>query len=115
MHLYKITQYCSYYKYYTTKKANILQIDNLYKLKILQKAHKFYYSNTNKSLTVHSYSTRFSISNLPVPFFSTTAGQSSACYQESALWNRLKPELKNQCNYNAFRAGVRFCHLAGEL
>jgi len=46
------------------KKTNILQIENLYKLKILQKAHKFYYSNTKKSLIVHSYSTRFSISNL---------------------------------------------------
>jgi len=43
-------------------------MENLYKLKILQKAHKFYYSNTNNSLIVHSYSTRFSISNLPVPF-----------------------------------------------
>jgi len=97
------------------KKANIFQIENLYKLKTLQKSHKFYYSNTNKSLTVHSYSTRFSISNIPVPFLSTTAGQKSTCYQESVLGNRLKPELRNQSDHGAFKASVRFCLLAGEL
>ena len=62
------------------KIANILQIENLHGLKILQKAHKIYYSSTNESLSDHLYNTCFSLTNLPVLFFCITAGQRTTHY-----------------------------------
>ena len=97
------------------KTSNILQIENLYKQKILQKAHKIYYSSTNETLSDHPYNTRFSKTNLPVPFFGTTAGQRTTHYRESALWNGLRADLKDLSSPGAFRAAVRRCLLAGEL
>ena len=41
------------------KTSNILQIENLYKQKILQKAYKTYYSSTNEPLSDHPYNKRF--------------------------------------------------------
>ena len=66
-------------------------------------------------LSDHSYNTRFSNTNLPVPFFGTTAGQRTTHYQESALWNGLKADLKDLSGPGAFRAAVRRCLLAGDL
>ena len=97
------------------KTSNILQIENLYKQKILQKAHKIYYSSTNETSSDHPYNTRFSKTNLPIPFFGTTAGQRTTHYRESALWNGLRADLKDLSSPGAFRAAVRRCLLAGEL
>ena len=66
-------------------------------------------------LSDHSYNTRFSKTNLPVPFFGTTAGQRTTHYRESALWNGLKADLKDLSGPGAFRAAVRRCLLAGDL
>ena len=83
--------------------------------KILHKAHKIYYSSTNETLSDHPYNTRFSKTNLPVPFFGTAAGQQTTHYRESALWNGLKADLKGLSSPGAFKAPVRRCLLAGEL
>ena len=83
--------------------------------KFLQKAHKIYYSSTNETLSDHPYNTRFSKTNLSVPFFGTTAGQRTTHYRESVQWNGLKAELKDLCSPGAFWAAVRRCLLAWEL
>ena len=97
------------------KTSNILQIENLYKQKILQKVHKIYYSSTNETSSDHPYNTRFSKTNLPIPFFGTTAGQRTTHYRESALWNGLKADLKDLSSSCAFRAVVKKCLLTREL
>lgn len=80
----------------------ILKIDKLHQHKILIKAHNTFYS-ISRPLSNHCYSTRHSQTNLPVPLFSSHAGQRTIRYRESFLWNNLTNELKNISNPNNFK------------
>jgi len=74
------------------RKSDILPIDKLYKYKLLIKAHKIYYSG---SFSTHShYTTRHQLQSLPVPFYSSFAGQRTSNFVISALWNKLPNFLK---------------------
>lgn len=74
------------------RKNRILNINQLYKQKILLQAHSSFH---NTSHTRHTYHTRHVSSNLSIPLFKTSAGQRSTTYQESALWNNLPNNLKS--------------------
>jgi len=73
------------------KVDKILQIQNLYKFKVLQIAHTFYHSITQYSAS--SITTRQS-KNIFIPLFRTSAGQKAITYQQSTLWNGLPNHLR---------------------
>ena len=52
------------------KTSNILQIENLYRQKILQKVHKIYYSSSNESFSdhaTHAFQKQIFLFHFPVP------------------------------------------------
>ena len=93
------------------KKNKILDIYNLYKFKILIRAHSSFYATDFSQLTDYP-NTRQKHFNLKVPFFCSTAGQRSLSYQESALWNPLPKEIKSIVNKTEYRSRLRR-HLLG--
>jgi len=81
-----------YHSKYLFRKSDILPVDKLFKYKLLIKAHKIYYSG---SFSTHShYATRHQLQSLPVPFYSSFAGQRTSNFVISALWNKLPKFLK---------------------
>ena len=83
----------------------ILKIDKLYKLKILMKAHSTFY--INRPFTNHTYSTRHSLLNLPIPLFISHAGQRTSTYRQTFLWNNLPTDLKSISNAINFKTLVK--------
>ena len=85
------------------RENKILQVNNLYKLKILIKAHSTYYK---ESSSLPKYVTR-QFSNLYVPFYKSSSGQRTTLFQAPALWNRLPYSLKNIENPNHFKRELK--------
>ena len=66
----------------------ILTADKLFTVKVLTSAHSLFYSN-KRSLVTHDHFARKSLSNLPIPLYTSSAGQNSRSYQQNNLWNQL--------------------------
>ena len=74
------------FRYYTNelfKKSDILKVDKLYVYKLLIKSHSLYYS---ASFSSPHYATRHQLYSLPIPFYSTSAGQRTSTFVTSLLW-----------------------------
>ena len=89
--------------------SNILKIDNMYAMKVLCKAHSAFHSH---SIPTHSYPTRASSINIPIPLFKSTAGQRTEAYREAVLWNSLPIELRQITKIGQFRTALRHHLLA---
>ena len=72
----------------------ILPAEKLFKVKVFTSAYSLFYSN-KCSLVTHDHFTRKSSSTLPIPLYTSSAGQNSRSYQQSNLWNQLPLELRN--------------------
>lgn len=86
-------------------KHKVLSIYQIYRFKVLKKAHSFFYSDN--FFPTHSINTRQSFINLPLPHSQTAAGHRRNCYQEVALWNELPIPLRSISNPNEFGRKLR--------
>ena len=87
-------------------KSKILNIQNLYKFKILIKAHKTFY-RIKQDIAINHLITRQTFNNLKIPFYKSKAGQRSLNYQESALWNGLPSHLKHIQQTKLFKQDLK--------
>ena len=87
------------------KVSKVLTVFQIFKFKILLKAHSSFYTPTNHShSTIH---TRHSQLSLPLPPSKTAAGHRRNVYQESALWNDLPRRLRELRCPTTFRRELK--------
>ena len=91
------------------RNLNILNVYQLFKYRLLLISHTKFNTHpldSNTSHFDHSYPTRCSKLNLPLPNSTTQAGHRSPSYQISALWNSLPSELR-QLTSSEYRRELR--------
>jgi hypothetical protein len=89
---------------------NIPNIYQLFQSRLLLISHSKFYSlppNNSSSHFDHSYPTRSSKFNLPLPVSTSLAGHRSPNYQISALWNSLPLKLRQLKSLSEFKRELR--------
>ena len=89
------------------RQDNILNIYKMYKFKVLQNAHSYFYSSSYCSKPSYPYSTRHSSYNLTIPLFTSSAGQKSFSFQQAKLWNELPKDIRDIKNAIHFKSRLK--------